>query len=233
MIELPAVPDPSTRFFDDFFQDSWRNGVTQAVILAAGLDARAWRLDWPDGCSVYEIDQPKVLEYKDDVLAKEGARPRCARHPVAIDLREDWATALEDSGFDRSRPTAWLAEGLLMYLPDHAEASLLKAVHELSAPGSRIAVEHMRSVLSVVQLMSSRYDRLAEQFGLDMNDLLYDNDQRPDPDVRLTELGWRTDSAPGNELARTFGRTTDGAPEDMSQHLRYITAQLVSAGVDT
>ncbi|MCI2416818.1 SAM-dependent methyltransferase [Saccharopolyspora sp. K220] len=216
-----------SRFFDNFLHDSWHNGVTQAVILASGLDARAWRLDWPEGCSVYEIDQPKVLAYKDDVLAEEGARPRCARHAVAIDLREDWSAALERSGFDRSRPTAWLAEGLLPYLPDHAEEGLLKAVHELSAPGSRIAVEHMRAVRSVMQHFSSRYEQLAEQWGLDINDLFYDNDQRPDPDDRLAELGWQTNAALGSELAQAYGRTADGVPEDMSQHLRYVTAQLL------
>ena len=100
-----------TRFFDDFFRLAWEDGVSQAVILASGLDARAWRLDWPDGFAVFEIDQPKVLEYKEQVLDREGARPRCAWHGVPIDLREDWPAALQQAGFDPSRPTAWLAEG--------------------------------------------------------------------------------------------------------------------------
>lgn len=106
-----------TRWFDKLFTDAAAAGVRQAVILAAGLDARAYRLAWPDGTTVYELDQPEVIEFKSKTLADLGAQPTADRHTVAIDLRDDWPKALRDNGFDPSQPTAWIAEGLLIYLP--------------------------------------------------------------------------------------------------------------------
>src|SRR5215216_2819477 len=137
-----------TKFFDEFFltatgggnpADATRAGVRQAVILASGLDSRAYRLAWPAGTIVYEIDQPKVLEYKATKLADNDVQPAATLHQVPIDLRNDWPKALRDKGFDPSKPTAWLAEGLLMYLPADAQDRLFALITELSAPGSRIA----------------------------------------------------------------------------------------------
>jgi len=87
-----------TKFFDDYFVGAARpatsgeaatGGIRQAVILAAGLDSRAYRLPWPSGTVVYEIDQPKVVEFKTGVLADLGAQPKAERRTVGIDLRED------------------------------------------------------------------------------------------------------------------------------------------------
>ena len=132
-----------TRFFDEFFDAAGRAGIRQAVILAAGLDARAQRLEWAPGTTLFEVDQPAVLAFKDEVLgeAPGGGRPRCDRRTVAVDLRDDWTGALGGAGFDPSAPTAWLAEGLLPYLPAEAQEALLGAVDERSAPGSRVALE--------------------------------------------------------------------------------------------
>jgi methyltransferase (TIGR00027 family) len=215
-----------TRFFDDFFADAWRDGVKQAVILASGLDARAWRLDWPRDCTVFEIDQPQVLAFKDEVLAREGAQPRCARRAVAIDLREDWPAALRQAGLDPSQPTAWLAEGLLPYLPDEAEAGLLTAVHELSVPGSRIALENARSVRAIMASDDDWYEQAVGQFGVDLGDLFYDNENRPSPDERLKELGWQATDTPGDELALKYDRTIDAMPARMTQHQSYVVAHL-------
>src|SRR5438105_8891078 len=113
-----------TRFFDDFFLNAARDGVCQSVILAAGLDARAYRLAWPPGSVVYEVDQPKVLEFKSTAMTDLGAEPTAERRAVAIDLRDDWPAALRASGFDATQPTAWSAEGLLMYLPPDAQDRL-------------------------------------------------------------------------------------------------------------
>jgi methyltransferase (TIGR00027 family) len=113
-----------TRFFDRLFVDAAAAGVRQAVILAAGLDARAYRLDWPDGMTVYEVDQPEVIAFKTRTLAGIGAEPRAAHRVVAIDLRENWPKVLRDNGFDSSQPTAWIAEGLLIYLPPEAQDKL-------------------------------------------------------------------------------------------------------------
>src|SRR6202012_3220874 len=101
-----------TKFFDEFFLDATNAGVKQAVILASGLDARAYRLPWPDGTTVYEIDQQQVIEFKSRTLAELGAQPTATRRAVAIDLRDDWPAALKAAGFDSEQPSAWSAEGL-------------------------------------------------------------------------------------------------------------------------
>ena len=130
-----------TKFFDDFFlQRRAAGGIRQAVILASGLDSRAYRLAWPAGTTVYEIDQPEVIEFKTRTLAELGAEPTAERRTVAMDLRYDWPSALIEAGFDPDQPTAWSAEGLLGYLPPEAQDRLLDTITELSAPGSRVAV---------------------------------------------------------------------------------------------
>ena len=130
-----------TAFFDTFFLNATQAGIRQVVILAAGLDSRSWRLPWPDGTTVYELDQTKVLDFKASTLREHGAEPACNRVPVAVDLRHDWPTALQQAGFDPSAPSAWSAEGLMPYLPAAAQELLFERVQGLTAPGSRVAVE--------------------------------------------------------------------------------------------
>ncbi|BBY79961.1 class I SAM-dependent methyltransferase [Mycolicibacterium pulveris] len=185
-----------TRFFDDFFRDSAADGVRQAVILASGLDARAYRLDWPAGVVVYEIDQPAVIDFKTTTLADLGAAPTAERRTVAVDLRHDWPSALIGAGFDPTRPSAWSAEGLLGYLPPDAQDRLLDTITELSAPGSWIAVE------SVPHVDPDRHDKAVERmrtasqrwqqhgFDLDFAELVYLGD-RNEAAAYLQERGWR------------------------------------------
>src|ERR1700761_1884082 len=130
-----------TKYFDDYFVRAAEAGVRQVVVLAAGLDSRAYRLDWPDGTTIFELDQPQVLDFKREVLAGEGAKPRADRREIAIDLRDDWPQALRDSGFDPAKPSAWIAEGLLIYLPAAAQEQLFSGIDSLAGPGSHIAVE--------------------------------------------------------------------------------------------
>ncbi len=125
-----------TRFYDQFFLDATDNGVGQVVILAAGLDARAYRLPWPAGTVVYEVDMPEVIEFKTLTLRDLGAEPTAERRTVGVDLRDDWAAALRASGFDPQAPTAWSAEGLLIYLPDEAQDALFDNVTALSTPAA-------------------------------------------------------------------------------------------------
>src|SRR5271154_4101114 len=132
-----------TKFFDGFFLDATNAGITQAVILASGLDARAYRLPWPDGTTVYEIDQTEVIEFKSRTLAELGAQPTAVRRAVAIDLRDDWPAALQAAGFDPEKPSAWSAEGLLVYLPPDAQDALFGNITALSAPGSRIGTGYV------------------------------------------------------------------------------------------
>ena len=145
MIDAMAV---RTKYFDDYLTDSTAAGVRQAVILASGLDSRAFRLPWPAGTVVYELDQPDVVEFKTRTLAGIGAQPTATRRTIGIDLREDWPTALQDAGFDPAAPTAWLAEGLLIYLPPEAQDRPFDDLTALSAPGSTVATEYVPGIMS-------------------------------------------------------------------------------------
>lgn len=180
-----------TRHFDRLFADAAADGVRQAVILAAGLDARAYRLPWPDGTTVFEIDQPEVIDFKSRTLAELGSQPKADRRTVAIDLRDDWPKALLDNGFDATRPTSWTAEGLLIYLPPEAQDLLFDRIDELSAPGSRVATEH---IPDVSMFSDERSEVIAEQlkkYGHDfeMGDLIYHEDRNDVIDY-LIGHGW-------------------------------------------
>ena len=136
MVDFMAV---RTKWFDELFLDAVGSGIRQVVILASGLDSRSWRLPWPDGTTVYELDQAKVLEFKSSTLQNHGAQPAAKLVSVAVDLRQDWPNALQQAGFDASAPTMWSAEGLLRYLPAEAQDLLFERIDSLSAPGSRLA----------------------------------------------------------------------------------------------
>ncbi len=164
-----------TRYFDDYFVDATEAGVRQVVILASGLDSRAYRLPWPDGTVVYEIDQPQVIEFKTTTLAGISAAPTAARRTVAIDLRQDWPAALKAAGFDTTAPTAWLAEGLLIYLPPEAQDRLFDNITALSASGSTIATEF---VPGIVDFDADRVREMTGSFrdhgvDVDMASLVY------------------------------------------------------------
>jgi len=180
-----------TRHFDTLFTDAVAAGVRQAVILAAGLDARAYRLAWPAGTTVFELDQPEVIAFKSDTLAKLGAEPAADRRPVAVDLRDDWPTALLDNGFDPAQPTAWIAEGLLIYLPPEAQDLLFDRIDELSAPGSRVATEHIPDISAFSDDRSQMIADRLKQYGhdIEMSELIYKED-RNDVVEYLTGLGW-------------------------------------------
>ena len=130
-----------TRYFDTFFSDAASTGIRQAVILASGLDARGYRLSWPTGMTVFEIDQPQVIAFKTATLARLGGEPTADLKVVPVDLRHDWPKALREAGFDPDRPAAWIAEGLLAFLPPAAQDLLLDNITALSAQGSRLAAE--------------------------------------------------------------------------------------------
>ncbi|WP_018601808.1 class I SAM-dependent methyltransferase [Mycobacterium sp. 155] len=194
-----------TRFFDDFFLAATGTGIRQAVILAAGLDSRAYRLPWPDGTVVYEIDQPQVIEFKSTTLAELGAAPTTDRRTVAIDLRFDWPTALTEAGFDASKPTAWIAEGLLGYLPPDAQDRLLDQVTALSAPGSRLGVEGVPATEAndeetIRARMRDFTDRWrAHGLDIDLNELIFLGD-RADVTTYLEGHSWEVTGISSNDL---------------------------------
>jgi methyltransferase (TIGR00027 family) len=219
-----------THFFDEFFAAAVAAGVRQVVILASGLDSRAYRLDWPAGMTVFEIDQPKVLEYKATTLAAHDVKPSAERHEVPIDLRQDWPAALSEAGFDPSLPTAWLAEGLLMYLPAAAQDRLFEMVTALSAPGSRIAVEAAGSQAPQRRAeMRERFERIAEQLGMaefvDVSELTYDDPDRADVAEWLNAHGWSAKSEPSHDVQRRLGRHIELQLNDGDAFATFVTAE--------
>lgn len=195
-----------TRFYDQFFLDATRGGIRQVVILASGLDARAYRLPWPVGTVVYEVDMPEVIEFKTLTLRDLGAEPTAERRTVAVDLRDDWATALIAAGFDTERPSAWSAEGLLVYLPDDAQDALFDNITALSAPGSRLAFEFVPdTAIFADERWRSHHERMSELgFEVDFNDLVYHGERSHIIDY-LTRANWRTTSYTAAELHEANG----------------------------
>jgi len=212
-----------TKFFDEFFltatgggnsaeatgggnsAEATAAGIRQVVILAAGLDARAYRLPWPAGTVVYEIDQPEVIAFKTTTLTGLGAEPIADRRTVAIDLRQDWPAALREAGFDADRPTAWIAEGLLGYLPPDAQDRLLDNITALSAAGSRFATESIagrddldeEAIKERMKAVSARWRE--HGFDLDMTELIYFGDRNEAAEY-LKSHGWEIVGRTNREL---------------------------------
>src|ERR1700757_3296466 len=166
MIDGMAV---RTKYFDDYFLNATASGVRQVVILASGLDSRAFRLPWPRGPVVYEIAQPQVIEFKTTTLAGIGAEPTATRRTVPIDLRQDWPTALQAAGLDATVPTAWLAEGLLIYLPPEAQDRLFDNITALSVPGSTIATEFVPGIIDFDAERAREMSASLREHGIDVD----------------------------------------------------------------
>jgi methyltransferase (TIGR00027 family) len=215
-----------TRFFDDFFIAATDTGIRQAVILASGLDTRAYRLPWPAGTVVYEIDQPLVIDFKTDTLADLGANPTAERRTVSIDLREDWPTALRQHGFDVNQPAAWSAEGLLPYLPPEAQDRLFDNITALSAPGSQLATEHISDPDAFSEESVQRVSERWRRAGFDLNavDLFYQGERSIVIDY-LTGHDWQVAAHPAPELYQRNGFTF---PDDESvawlRNMSYVAA---------
>lgn len=229
MVDFMAV---RTAFFDEFFLDAARSGVRQIVILAAGLDARAWRLPWPDGTTVYELDQAKVLEFKSATLRRQDARPTSTLVNVPVDLRQDWPTALQQAGFDPSRPTAWSAEGLVRYLPAWAQDLLFERIDAHSAAGSWLAVNAPAPNFLNPDLLARQREQ-AQRFQAAAAELLHTElpntedlwypEERTDVAEWLREHGWQV-SATG--MAQMLARYSRDVPaEDVMPPTVFISAR--------
>lgn len=230
MIDGMAV---RTKFFDDSMLASAAAGVRQVVILASGLDARAYRLGWPPETVIYELDQPQVIEFKTQTLAGLGAQPRATRRTVAIDLRQDWPAALRDAGFDATQPTAWLAEGLLIYLPSDAQDLLFDRITALSAPGSTVATEYVPGIVDFDTEKARALAQPLQQHGLDldMSTLVYAGERSHVMDY-LGGLGWAVTATPRDELFARFDRALpeDATDQDpLGGQIIYVRAELAPA----
>ncbi|MCV7281526.1 SAM-dependent methyltransferase [Mycolicibacterium flavescens] len=211
-----------TRYFDDYFRAASAAGVRQIVLLAAGLDSRGYRLDWPAGTVLYELDQPRVLDFKRQALA---GRPTTAdRREVAVDLRDDWPKALRDSGFDATEPSAWIAEGLLIYLPAAAQRQLFAGIDALAAPGSHVAVEEAAPMDAATFAAKRAEERSAGEDGFFT--LVY-NEQHEPAAQWFGARGWHAEATALQDWLRGNGRPVPEAGSEAA--LMTGTISLVSA----
>ncbi|MGH3779460.1 MAG: SAM-dependent methyltransferase [Pseudonocardiaceae bacterium] len=228
-----------SKFFDDFFAGASAEGLDQVVLFAAGLDSRAFRLDWSPATTVYELDAPKVLEFKDRVLTDQGARAQCVRRTLAVDLREDWPSALLKAGFDPSRRTVWLAEGLLPFLPDDAKVGLFSRVHQLSPAGSRIAAEHISGDMTTLRqeihgMAQKMILWMAQRTEVDMAGIpsaaesaaeFWPGEQNYDPAQWLASHGWEISTNQAPTVAHSYHRPLDDTTPLFHRSGLFLTAE--------
>src|SRR3984893_18707177 len=207
---MPDAMAARTRYFASFFLDATQAGIRQAVILASGLDARAYRLGWPGVTTVFEIGQPMVHRFKSPTLAGLRAAPTADLRTVSIDLRHDRPAALRAAGLDSDRPTAWIAEGLFGYLPPEAQDRLLDNITALSADGSRLATETVpdMSLLDLEKAREMMRKATAKWrdhgFELEFADLGYEGERNEVP-TYLQNLGWQSVGTPMSRLLADNG----------------------------
>lgn len=222
-----------TRFFDEHFESATQGGIRQAVILAAGLDARAYRLAWPAGTVVYEVDLPQVIDFKTTTLAGLGAEPTTERRTVAVDLRDDWPAALTAAGFDPNAPTVWSAEGLLVYLQPDDQDALFDTITGLSAPGSRLACEFIQdtTVFSGPEWREHREKLQSIGCEVEIGELIYHGERNHIVDY-LTAAGWTVSGRQVTELYAEAGLEYGDDPLAVAfGDLTYLSAALPGSSV--
>ena len=210
-----------TRVLDDFLLGAAHGGAGQVVLLGAGLDTRAFRLGWPRGCRIFELDQPDVLAFKQDVLDDVGARPGVARMTVAVDLCDDWAELVGEAGFDPASPAVWLAEGLFLYLPADAERRLVETVGRLAVPGSACVFEAKFWHETPAVRSGPVYRSAREQIGVDLT-TLFDAEPRPDSAGVFRSLGWSTSVRTPFEFSAELDAGLDPVPGDALASNRWV-----------
>jgi methyltransferase (TIGR00027 family) len=218
-----------TKYFDEYFRRAADAGVRQVVILAAGLDSRAYRLAWPAATTIFELDRPQVLDFKGEVLNEHGAQPRAERREIAVDLREDWPQALRDSGFDPAKPSAWIAEGLLIYLPAGAQEQLFTGIDSLAGHGSHVAIEDGAPLKPDEFEAKVEEERAAIASGEEQRpffQLVY-NEQHARAAEWFDQRGWTALGTPLTDYLREAGRPVPGPETEAGPMIARIT--LVSA----
>ncbi len=213
-----------TRYFDAYFAAAADAGVRQIVMLAAGLDSRAYRLGWPAGTTVFELDQPRVLEFKRQTLS--GESPRAERREVPVDLRENWPAALRSSGFRPEQPSAWIAEGLLIYLPGAAQEQLFTGIDAMAAPGSHLAVEEGRPMNNDDFRAKVQQAKTAQDMRGQWWQLVY-NEQCAPAAQWFSRRGWVAEATSLTDYLESVGRPVPTADAEVANMVRSIS--LVSA----
>jgi len=218
-----------TTYFDSALLAAVGAGVRQVVILASGLDSRAYRLQWPAETVVYEVDQPQVIEFKTTTLAGIGAQPTVERRTVGIDLRYDWPAALRAAGLNVHAPTAWLAEGLLIYLPPEAQDRLFDNITALSVPGSTVATEYVPGLKDLdPERVRERTAAFREHIDIDMPSLVYTGERNHVVEY-LRAKGWDAVGTPRAELYNRDGlELPDPDDDEPLGEIIYVSGTLAS-----
>jgi methyltransferase (TIGR00027 family) len=211
-----------TRYFDQYFRGAAAAGVRQIVLLAAGLDSRAYRLDWPAGTTVFELDRPQVLDFKRETLAEAGAVARAERREVAVDLREDWPVALHASGFRDDQPSAWIAEGLLIYLPAAAQDQLFTGIDSLAGSGSRLALEEGRPMEREAFRAKVAEAKASEDMRGQWWQLIY-NEQVAPAAQWFSRHGWSTRATALTDYLRSVDREPPDGEAEVANMVSSIT----------
>ena len=189
-----------TRFFDDYLLEACAAGCRQVAVLAAGVDTRAFRLPWPEGVRLFELDLPEIFTFKAQVLAKQDAVQMCERIVVEADLSEEWIAPLLKAGFEPRELTAWLAEGILPFLTEEENEKLLDRISDLSALGSQLAFEHTSQDMQELPPALSQAADAFEELGVSMGSVL------EDPEAWLTRHGWQGQVYDSGDLAASYNR---------------------------
>jgi methyltransferase (TIGR00027 family) len=189
-----------TRFFDDALVDAVRRaGMTQVVIAPAGMDTRAFRLEWPSGVQLFEVDTDDIFAHKDQVLHQRGALPRCQRHAIVTRSHASLKRALRRTAFDATRPTAFLLERLQYLRPEGVER-LLRELTALASDGSWIGFAHVTRETLRADFMQPYLRKLEAaglapwRFGID------------EPEAWLATYGWNARSVVAGAPEASYGR---------------------------
>jgi methyltransferase (TIGR00027 family) len=189
-----------TRFFDDFLQRVTNQyAIRQVVLMAAGLDTRAFRLPWPQGTWLFELDRPLTFAYKEPILSSAGAQPTCERRIIGVDLTEPWKDVLIESGFDPRQPSAWLLEGFFVYIPAEGVTRILAEITGLATPGSWIGFDAVNRAMLTSPWTRSWVETLGRAGAPWISPM--DN-----PEALLAKLGWNASLTQGGEKDAHFGR---------------------------
>ncbi|MBX5450256.1 class I SAM-dependent methyltransferase [Thermogemmatispora sp.] len=215
-----------TRYFDEWLERlTHEEGIRQIVLPAAGLDTRAFRLDWPAKTCFYEIDLPHVVEYKESVLQFHQAQPRCQRVVLAADLLSaPWESHLVEAGFDPALPSIWLVEGLFFYIPLEQTCQLLARLSRLAAPGSWLGFDAIHSAMLSSPLTSSRI-QLTRKNGAPWIGAI------DDPVALLATFGWQASFIPNVRKGYEYGREIFPfvPPEALNSETEKLYHMLVTA----
>lgn len=189
-----------TRYFDDFLQrTAQEEDIRQVILMAAGLDTRGFRLNWAEGVHVFEIDQPAVMQYKEQVLYAAHAQPACTRRVIEQDLAGSWQAALVGAGFQPDLPSLWLLEGFLFYLPYEKVTAVLEGVSAMAAPESWLGFDIINSAMLTHPYTKAWIEMQAASGAPWIGTL-------DDPEAFLDPLGWKAELTQAGQPDASYGR---------------------------